>query len=209
MSAGFPRRRLRRWAKRSSSRGVSDIVAELFVVTITVVIAATLYVFVMGFTHVGANPPYLLSMGNPQESTRAPAYDYGVVAIAPQSGLTTAMAGLNLVNNSGWGSVPVGTAPVLTCHSGAGFNNATAPCTAPASGIWYAVLVNVGPGTVANVWSLQSGTTGQWAGPAVAFTPGQEIVVIWSSAYRIAGSTDSLTTYPLSSSSVSGESGSF
>lgn len=183
--------------------------AELFVVTITVVIAATLYVFVLGLSHTGASTPYLLGMGTPQESARAPTYDYGVVPISPQAGVTTGMAGLNLVGDNGWQSIPVGTAPFSTCHVDAGFDNATEPCTAPTAGIWYAVLVDVGPGTVASVWSVQSGTTGQWVGPTVVFSSCQEIVVIWDSSYRIAGSTDSLTTYPLAASSVSGESGSF
>lgn len=209
MSAEFARWRLRRQARRPPSRGVSDIVAELFVVLITVVLAASFYVLVSGLTHGGASPPYMLSMGSPQENSRSASYDYGVITISPQNGLTTAMAGLSMASGSGEGVVPLGTAPSSTCHVNAGFNNATASCTAPVSGIWYAVLVNVGPGTVANVWSLQSGTTDQWAGPTVAFTQCQDIVVVWSSSYGIAGSADSLIAYPLSSSSVSGESGSF
>jgi hypothetical protein len=188
---------------------VSDIVAELFVIAITVVLAATLYVLVSGLTRTGTSSPYLLGMGSPQESAQSASYNYGVITIDPQNGLTTAMAGLHLVNGSGVGPVPVGTAPSSTCHFSAGFNNATVPCTAPASGIWYAVLVNVGSGMVADVWSLQSGTTAQWAGPTVSLTQAQEIVVVWSSSYRIAGSADSLTAYSLSSSSVSGQSGSF
>ena len=208
MSADFARRRLRRWGGRSSSRGVSDIVAELFVIAITVVLAASLYVLVSELTHTGASSPYMLGMGSPQESARSANYNYGIIVIGPQNGLTTAMTGLYLASGSGAGAVPVGTAP-SSCHSRANFNNATVPCTAPVSGIWYAVLVNVSSGTVADVWSLQSGTTAQWAGPTVALTQGQEIVVVWSSSYRIAGSADSLTAYSLSSSSVSGQSGSF
>jgi hypothetical protein len=188
---------------------VSDIVAELFVVAITVVLAATLYLLVSGLTHAGTSSPYLLGMGSPQETAQSASYSYGVIAISPQNGLTTAMAGLYLANGSGAGAVPLGTAPSSSCRFNAGFNNATAPCTAPVSGIWYAVLVNPNSGRVADVWSLQSGTTARWAEPTVAFTQGQEIVVVWSSLYRIAGSGDSLTAYSLSTTSVSGQSSSF
>jgi hypothetical protein len=188
---------------------VSDIVAELFVIALTVVLAATLYVLVSGLTRTGASSPYMLGMGSPQESPQSASYSYGVIAISPQNGLTTALAGLYLANGSGARAVPVGTAPSSTCHFSAGFNNATDPCTAPVSGIWYAVLVNASSGRVADVWSLQSGTTAQWAGPTVALTQDQEIVVVWSSSYGIAGSADSLTAYSLASSSVSGQSGSF
>ena len=188
---------------------MSDIVAELFVIALTVVLAATLYVLVSGLTRAGASSPYMLGMGSPQEGAQSANYSYGAIVISPQNGLTTAMAGLSLANGSGAGAIPVGTAPSSTCHFSAGFNNATAPCTAPVSGIWYAVLVNDSSGRVADVWSLQSGTAAYWAGPTMALTQGQEIVVVWSSSYMIAGSADSLTAYSLSSSSVSGQSGWF
>ena len=178
-------------------------------ITITVVLAATLYVLVSGLVRTTASSPYLLTMGSPQESEPSSDYGYGVVAIIPQNGLTTAMAGLLMVSGSGSGDVALGTAPSSTCHGGAGFNNATAPCSAPVSGIWYAVLLDISSGTVLNVWSLQTGTCAGWSMPPVEFTPGQEIVVVWSLSSHIGGSMDSLTAYPTTSSIVSGASGAF
>lgn len=209
MFAGSARRGLRRWRGPSSSRGVSDIIAELFVISITVVLAATLFILVAGLTRTGASAPYMLGMGAPQEAAPSASYSYGAITISPQAGLTTSMTGLYLASGTGGGSVPVGSAPLSTCHAGAGFRNTTGPCGAPASGIWYAVLVNASSGLVASVWSLQPGATPQWAGPTVAFAPGQEIVVVWSSSSGIAGSADSLNAYSLASSSVSGVSGAF
>lgn len=187
---------------------MSDILAELFVIAITVVLAASLFVLIVGLTHATAPEPYLLSMGDPQENTQSTGYSYGVISISPEAGLTTSMAGLSLMSGSG-GAIAVGSAPLSTCRAGAGFYNATAPCAAPASGVWYAVLVNGSSGMVVNVWSLQPGATVGWSGPPMAFAPAQEIVVVWGSSYGLAGSADSLHAYSLSSSSVSGESGSF
>lgn len=61
-SAGFSRRGRR--------RGVSDIVATILLVAITVVLAALLYVFVLHYTSSGSSTPVLgsaLSLATPQE----------------------------------------------------------------------------------------------------------------------------------------------
>ena len=68
------------WKKRKNSEAVSPVIATILMVAITVVLAAVLYVMVMGFGTTGAQTPTGSFVGSPTNQTQGYKLQFGVIS---------------------------------------------------------------------------------------------------------------------------------
>lgn len=184
-------------AGRRDHRGVSEIIATIYVVAITVVLAAVLFIEVVGVTHTGASTPFAVGMVFSTQSSGADTYfDFGTLAVT--SGLTTSMFGLHVTTPAG---LAYGTAAAVpgTCVFGS-VNPSPGTCTG-ISDRWYGILVggmshNVTATYSAVGWAYVSGTTD------IVLNDSYTLIVITPTS--VAGSDYVISAFPTGSASVSG-----
>ncbi|MGC2288876.1 MAG: archaellin/type IV pilin N-terminal domain-containing protein [Thermoplasmata archaeon] len=114
-----------RWQRRRS-RGVSDILAVILLVAITVVLAAVLYILVVHYTSSGTNPPGLgtsLVLSDPQEAVSTsslvgacaatPCNFYNITVQSAASGMELHDLSFEIQGQNGANLVPTGGIVVL------------------------------------------------------------------------------------------------
>lgn len=187
-----------RWKPQGlrNRRGVSEIIATIYVVAITVALAGVLFVEVSSVTQSRASPPYAVEMVFSTQTQGVRTYfDFGTLVTT--SGLMTSMFGLKVATPQG---ATYGTAAVVpgTCAYGAA-NPSPTTCPGVPDG-WYGILLSGMNSTVTAMysavgWTYGSGTT------SFALNDGCTLIVVTSSP--VAGS-DMISAFGTGSSSVSG-----
>ena len=82
------------WKKRKNSEAVSPVIATILMVAITVVLAAVLYVMVMGFGTTGAQTPTGAFTGTPQSTAVAHQYKLTFGVISPNTNFVDCKLGI-------------------------------------------------------------------------------------------------------------------
>jgi hypothetical protein len=189
--------------KKGLSTAAIVVIIIVAVIVVTSVPAAILYVLVSGLTRTGASTPYELGMtvvGGSGISGPHAVY-YVNISLSPTLGLTTALFGLAVFNESSGFSVSVDV-PSASCTYDA--HPVTAACTSNGSG-WYAVLTDPSGSILATYGG--SGGGGAWANmgggaSSVAVGPGQTLIVVSGTSF-VSGRFD-LSAFPTGPSPVSG-----
>lgn len=189
LRGGFPGRRPR--------RGISEIIATIYVLAITVSLAAVFFSEVTALTRNGASRPYEVGIVFSTQAHGATTY-FDVGTLVATAGLTTSMFGLKILAPGGE-TYPTASAVPGTCAYGA---STPTPATCPGvSGGWYGILVS---GASGNVTATYSGVGWTYAGGTtnVALDRGFSLIVVTSSP--VAGSDDVLSAFGTGTSAVSG-----
>lgn len=178
-------------------RGVSEIIATIYVVAITVVLAGVLFVEVSSMSLARPSAPYELEMVfSTQANVSKTYFDFGT--LVPTSGLTTSVFGLRVTTPEG-GTLDVAALAPATCTYGA-VN--PSPETCPGSpGSWYGILMSGGSSGVTAMysgagWTYSSGTTD------ITLNPACSLVIVTS--LPVSGTGDRISVFGTSWSSVSG-----
>jgi flagellin-like protein len=200
-SLGRPRtppvgRPLRRLGRRACRKGVSDIIATILLVAITVVLAAVLYVLISGLTGSTAAAP--MSLAPSVTGTGGGGHDWYVnVGLNPSASVATSAFALRVTTSSS--TIPAGANPQGTkCAVGpttpTSYN--TTNCPGPTAAGWYAVLTN-SSGDVVSVFANVT-----WS--ASATVSGGSYTLIVCSYSQYADSGYKLAAYGTGSASVTG-----
>ena len=200
----FPRARVvagRQWyaggSRSHRRRGVSDIIATILLVAITVVLAAVLYILISGLTSHGVGPgPHSVQFTSTSHSGSGSTF-WVYMAVTPTIGVTTTMFGLK-VTLVGGSTLSTAAIPVACA-----FTSAPSPttCTGVASA-WYGLLMNATGSTPVAMygaagWVYPSGTS------TIALNNGYSLIVV--TATGVAGSGDVISAYSAGTTSVSGQ----
>lgn len=167
--------------KKGLSTGAIVAIVVVVVLLVSVVPAAVLYVLTSGLTLTSVPPPYELGMtvSSGSFTSGPPATGYVNLSLYPNTGLTTAMFGLRVVNETSGSAQPL-VSPSLGCVYGG--RPAAGICTSNGTG-WYAVLENSSGSVVATYGG--AGWTHMAPGSSSAdVTLSDDLLVVSSAPYQ-------------------------